>query len=223
MEIEDLKQRWEEQDRKLEASLRLNTRLLNASVLDKAATAMTRLSRLVAIELILNLGIALWLGSFIAEHISEARFFIPAAALATGVIALIIDCVRQLERINTVDYGEPIVEIQKKLGRLQVQRIRSTKMVFLTAALVWIPMLIVALKGLLGVDAYALFSSAWLAANVLFGVALIPLAVWISRRYADRMKGSPLVRSLMRDMAGYNLNAAMGFLGKLERFEQEAR
>ena len=81
-------------------------------------------------------------------------------------------------------------------------------------------MLIVGLKGLLGVDAYALFSSAWLAANVLFGVAVIPLAVWISRRYADRMKGSPLVRSLMRDMAGYNLNAAMGFLGKLERFER---
>lgn len=220
MEIEELKQRWQEQDRKLEASLRLNTTLLNAAVLDKAATAMTRLSWFVVIELILSLAAAGWLGSFLVEHAAEARFFIPAAALGAGVIALIIGCARQLEIIWTVDYGEPIMEIQRKLGRLQVRRIRATQMVFLTAALVWTPLLIVALKGLLGLDAYAIFSSGWLAANVLFGVAVIPLAIWISRRYADRMKRSPLVQGLMRDMAGYNLNAAMGFLGKLEKFEQ---
>lgn len=221
MEIEDLMQRWQEQDRKLEASLRLNRRLLNEAVLGKAATATTRLAWLLGIGLAVDLGIAVWLGSFLAEHVSQARFFLPAAVLQLGMIALIVDGVRQLERLRTVDYGEPIVEIQKKLGRLRVQRIRSTQMVFLTAALVWTPMLIVALKGFLGVDAYAVFSGAWLAANVLFGAAVIPLAVWISRRYADRMERSPFVRSLMRDMAGYNLNAAMGFLGRVEQFEQE--
>lgn len=56
---------------------------------------------------------------------------------------------------------------------------------------------------------------------MLFGVAVIPLAVWISRRQADRMDRSPFFQSLLRDIAGYNLNAAMGFLGSLEQFEEE--
>lgn len=106
---------------------------------------------------------------------------------------------------------------------LKVQRVRATMWTLLAAPLLWILVLIVALKGLIGLDAYAVFDGAWLAANVLFGVAVIPLAVWISRRQADRMDRSPFVQSLLRDIAGYNLNAAMGFLGSLEQFEEEER
>lgn len=223
MEIEDLKQRWQEQDRKLEASLQLNRSLLNEAVLNKVATATTRLFRLVTVELVLNLAVALWLGSFLAEHASEPRFLLPAAVLAVGVIALIVDCVRQMVTLKTVDPAEPVAAMQKKLGRLRVQRTRTMQWILLTAPLVWIPLLIVGLEGLLGLDAYAIFSQRWLAANLLFGAAVIPLAVWTSRRYADRMERSPFVQRLMRDLAGRNVNAAMGFLGRLESFEQESR
>ena len=58
-------------------------------------------------------------------------------------------------------------------------------------------------------------------ANLLFGLAVIALAVWVSRRYAERMARSPLVRRLMRDLAGSNLNAAEGFLERVARFEEE--
>lgn len=222
MEIEDLKRLWEEQNRKLEAGIRLNTRLLRESTLSKAATALTRLSWLLAAELLLDFAIALWLGSFIAEHAAEARFLVPAVGLALFVIAYAIGCIHQLVAIRTLDYGEPIVAIQKRLGRLRVQRIRITKWTLLTAPLLWTPLLIVALKGLLGLDAYAIFSQSWLAANLLFGVAVIPLAVWISKRNADRMERSPFIQSLMRDIAGYNLTAAAGFLSTLARFEEES-
>ena len=77
------------------------------------------------------------------------------------------------------------------------------------------------LKGLLSVDAYAAFPGRWLAANVLFGLAVIPLAVWLSRRYAGRMEGSPAVQRILRDIAGYNLSAATGFLDSLAQFEKE--
>lgn len=221
MEIEDLKRIWEDQGRKLDASLRLNAKLIRESILGKAATAMTWLSRLLLAELLLNLGIGLWLGSFIAEHVAEARFLIPAVVLDLGVIALIIACIHQLVAIKTIDYSAPIVAIQKRLGSLKVQRVRTTMLVLLTAPLVWTPLLIVALKALANVDAYAIFTGAWLAANVAFGAAVIPLAVWLSRRYADRMESSPLGQSLMRDLAGYNLNAAVGFVSSLSQFEQE--
>jgi hypothetical protein len=35
------------------------------------------------------------------------------------------------------------------------------------------------------------------------------------------MGRSPLVQRLLRDLAGYNLNAAAGFLSRLERFAEE--
>ncbi len=221
MNLDDMKQLWEAQDRKLDASIRLNTRLLQMPVLNKAETALGRLSVLLWIELLLGLGLAILLGSFGADHVAEARFLIPSVVLHLSVILLMIDGGYQLFAIRSLDYSAPIVEIQKRLGSLRIQRIRATQLTFLFAPLLWVPLLVVSLKGLLGLDAYAIFSSGWLVANVLFGLAVIPLALWISRRYADRMDRSPFVQSLMRDLAGYNLNAAVGFLGSLELFEKE--
>lgn len=221
MDLDNLQSLWEEQNRKLDASLRLNTRILNQSTFRKAEAATTRLWWLILIELPLD-ALLLWgLGSFIARHITEPRFLIPALALHLYVILLASSSIRQLMGLRAIDYSAPILEIQKRLGALQVERARVTKWVFLSAPLVWTPLLIVSLKGLLGVDAYALFSCAWLAANLLFGLAVIALAVWISRRYADRMERSPVVRRLMRELAGYNLKAAVGFVGAVERFEKE--
>jgi hypothetical protein len=104
---------------------------------------------------------------------------------------------------------------------LRAQRIRATMLTLLAAPLLWTPLLIVGLKGLLGLDVYAIFSARYLLANALFGLAVIPLAVWIARRSADRMGRSPLAQRLLRDIAGYNLKAAAGFLSRLARFEAE--
>jgi hypothetical protein len=221
MDFEDLQRGWEEQNRKLDASLRLNTRILTQSALGKAETATRRLSWLLLFELPLDALLLFGLGSFIAQHATDARFLIPAVALHLYVIVLASSSVRQVFALRGIDYSAPIVAIQKRLGALQVERTRVMKWVFLSAPLVWTPLLIVSLKGLLGVDPYAIFSGAWLAANLLFGVAVIALALWISRRYADRMERSPFLRRLMRDLAGHNLNAALGFVGSVERFEKE--
>jgi len=221
IDLDDMKRRWEAQDRKLDTVLRLNTRLLQAPVLGKAESAMRRLSFLLWVELLLNFAAALWLGSFLWDHAAEPRFLLPAAVLHLSVIALLAACIHQLVAIESLDYGAPIVEIQKRMEALRAQRIRATMLTFLGAPLLWTPLLIVGLKGLLGLDAYAILSTRYLLANALFGLAVIPLAVWIARRHADRMGRSPLVQRLLRDIAGYNLNAAAGFLSRLERFEAE--
>jgi flagellar biogenesis protein FliO len=57
--------------------------------------------------------------------------------------------------------------------------------------------------------------------NVLFGLAIIPMAIWVSRKFGDRMGRSPIIQRLMRELAGYNLNAATCFLATLSEFEDE--
>jgi hypothetical protein len=222
MDLDDLKQSWQQQDRKLDAGLRLNTVRLYVTTLKKAETSLRRLSWFLWLDLLIDIPLVVGLGSFIADHISEPRFVLPALLLDVFVIALMGLGIRQLVALGQTDSAAPVISLQKRTESLRIERLRAVKLILLASPLIWIPMLVVGLKGFLGVDAYAIFDHAWLLSNLLFGLALIPLAVWISRRYADRMERSPFVQRLMRDLAGTNLNAAQDYLGRLARFEEEA-
>ncbi len=218
MELDELKRLWQEQDRKLDASLRLNRRLLEQSVLAKAAASLRRLDRLLWLELVLDLVPVVWLGSFLADHIGQPRFWIPAAALDAFAIGTVVALAREAFGIRSVDYAAPIVEIQRQIEGVRIRRIRATQWTLALSPLLWTPLLVVALKGFLGVDAYAALGGAFLAANVLFGLGVLGLAVWISRRRAERWTGSPMARRLGRALAGQSLADAEAFLGSLGRF-----
>ena len=221
MELEDLKRRWEAQDGKLETSLRLNTRLLRDSVLARAETALGGLSRLLRIELLVNLGAAFCTGSFLATHLTQTRFLVPGVTLHLCVIALLIAGVRQLVALRTVDLGAPIVAIQRQMETLRIERIRATTYALVASPLLWTPLLIVALEGLFGVDAYTAIGVPYLLANLALGVLVVVLAVWISRRYAERMDRSPLAQRVMRHLAGQSLTSAAAFLSSISEFEHD--
>jgi hypothetical protein len=82
------------------------------------------------------------------------------------------------------------------------------------------PLFVVAMRGLLAVDVYATFDTAWLISNVVFGLAVIPAGLWISHRFADRLGRSPLIQRLLRDIGGQNLAKATDFLNSLARFAE---
>jgi hypothetical protein len=129
--------------------------------------------------------------------------------------------IRQIALGLQIDYDKPIAVIQKQIEDLRVLRVRYIQGIFLAATLAWTPLMIVMLKGFWGLDAYRLFGTAFLLSNLLVGLAIIPLALWLSKRFSDRMGRSPFIQRLMKDLAGYNLNAATGFLAKLSQFEDE--
>lgn len=221
MELDDLKQRWVEYDAKLEKSIRLNTRLLRESGLARVDAALKPLSRGIALEGILNLPAVLLLGSFLGDHISEPRFAAPAALLLACSIAILNAGIRQFVTLRTLDYGAPVLAIQKRLAALRVSRIRTTKWILLAAPLLWTPLLIVSIKGLLGVDPYAFLEGKWLAANLLFGLVFLVGMLWLSQHLAGRWERSRVVRGLANAIAGHGLVAASGALDEIERFERD--
>jgi len=162
------------------------------------------------------------LGQFIYQHWAEPRFVLPAVVLQVWVIASLAASIRQIAMALQIDYDKPIALIQKQLESLRVLRIRITQWALLTGQVVWwIPFLIVALKGFWDVDAYKVFGTGFLLANIAVGLAIIPLAIWVSRKFGARMGRSPGMQRLMRELAGYNLNAATGFLATVSEFETE--
>ena len=221
VEMDDLRKTWAEYDRKLDTNIRLSRKLLMASNLNRVRSPLRRLAFFVGMESVIQFAVVVALGSFIYEHIAMVRFALPAAALDVFAIAILIAMIRQIAGALQIDYDKPIAIIQKQLEDLRVLRIRYIQGIFLVATLAWTPLLIVALKGFWGLDAYRLFGGAYLMANLLVGLAIIPLAIWLSKKFGDRMGRSPVMQRLMKDLAGYNLNAAAGFLATLSEFEEE--
>lgn len=224
MELNALKEKWAEYDRKLDVSIRLNRQLLMAANMNRLRSPLRRFAFSVGLGGLIGLIGPVILGRFIYQHWAEPRFALPAVVLHVWVIASVAASIRQMVMALRIDYDQPIAVIQKQLQSLRVLRIRVTQWALLTGQVVWwIPFLIVALKGLWDLDAYKLFGTAFLLTNLAVGLAIIPLAIWASKKFEDRMGRSPIIQRLMRELAGYNLNAATARLATLSEFENETR
>jgi hypothetical protein len=221
IELDELKEKWAEHDRKLEVNIRLSRQLLIATKMNRARSAMQRLAVFLALESAITLVVIAALGSYIGDHIAMVRFVIPAVALDLFEIATLIVLIRQIGLALHIDYAKPIAVVQKQLESLRTLSIRYVQWTFLAAPLLWTPLLIVALKTFWGVDAYNTLGSTFLLANLLFGLAFILLVLWVSKKFSDRMNRSSWMHRLMNNLAGQNLNAARDFLATLSEGEDE--
>ena len=221
MELDDLKTAWRELDRRLDAGQAISLDVLKEWKLDRTRSALRRLSALLVFELISGVVAAILLGSFLADHHDTARFAIPAVVLHAAAVFTIVASAWQLARIGRLDYAAPVVAIQHELAALRTSRLRVNRGLLLLSPLLWTPLAIVAAKGLLGLDLYRAFGPAWIAANLAFGLAVIPLAISIARRYSARIENSPLLKHLADDIAGRSLITARDHLEEIRRFEEE--
>jgi hypothetical protein len=222
MDLDILKEKWAEQDRKIDSCMRLNRRLLMAVTMNRLQSPLRRFSLVAGLGVILGLFTLAILGRFIYTHWAEPRFAIPAVGLHVWVIVFAAASIRQIVMALQIDCNKPIASIQRQIELLRVLRLRVIRWAILTGQLVWwIPFVIVALKGLWGVDAYKVFGVRFLITNVAVGVALIPAAIWMSKKFGDRMEHPPAMQRFMRDLAGYNITAASNFLATLSEFEEE--
>ena len=220
MELDEVKTLWAQAVRKLDASMRLNTLLLQRSNLRKAETSLKRLSAGVTFELVANVLAVVVLGAFAADHVGEPRFFFAAVLVDVYAVALVVVAARTLAAIHALDYDEPVVALTRKVQALRLLRIRTTLATLLFAPLMWLPIAIVALRALFGVDLYEA-GWAWLAGNALFGLAVIPVAVFVAKRYGERLSSRASIRALADTIAGRSLSEALESLDSIRRFAED--
>jgi hypothetical protein len=221
MELDELKEKWEQYDRKLEMSLRLNRQLLRETYTSHARFALWRLAGLLALGSIMLLAIIVGLSGFIAANWSAPRFIVPAMMLDIMAIAALATFIVQMGLALTIDYSQPIAQIQKRLETLRKLRIRYVQAICLTMTLTWAPIFIIVMKAALGVDVYRAFDTTWLVVNVAIGLAILVIGYWLARHFGARWNNTAAGRRFLRDLAGYNLNAASRFLSSIEEFERD--
>jgi hypothetical protein len=200
------------------SSLHVDPSRLRRAGLRATGSALGRLKAWLLLGLALDAGALLGLVALVPARFGTLRLLAPLL-LGAFAAAQALFAARQLWGLGRVDLGGPVVAVQRELERLRIARIRVVKWTLLLAPLLWIPLLAVTLDVALGVNAFAVLDPAWVAANLALGVAFIPLMLWASGRLADRFGGSSLLRRLLRDVAGSNLDAAIEFLDELARFE----
>src|SRR5436190_5584877 len=96
MELDELKQVWTEQARKLDRVLSLNLHGLNTAQLDKTRSALDRFKMFRAFEILVGFAVLFWSGSYIADHIARPTLAGPALILAASVLVALIGNIRQL-------------------------------------------------------------------------------------------------------------------------------
>ena len=154
MDLDDLKDRWQAEGLALDSRLRLNPLVVQMATLGKAESALRRLSLGVWTSVLLDALLLLPLGSFLARHVLEPKYFVPGLVLHLAVIGYLAAGIRQLVGLHRVDFLAPLLRVQTRLARLRAERLRVLFLTFLVAPLLWTPLLIVGVKGLLGLDPY---------------------------------------------------------------------
>jgi hypothetical protein len=218
--LDAMKSAWDAQDRKIDEVLRINRQLLAVAKLDRLRTPLRRFMTGLGIEIALLALALLVVGNFIAGSVAELRFVWPAAALDLWLILALAFTVRQFVAARRIAFEKPVAVLQREIADLRILRLHALRWELLTGQIVWwVPFLILALKLLFGIDAYQYLSATFIAVNLLFGVALIPVAIWLAKRYGRAWAGSPFMRKLGDVIAGRSLTAAQNYAVALSDFD----
>jgi hypothetical protein len=221
--LEELRNEWSDRSRRLDERLRLSAHLLRDDWIERQRERVWKLGPFGKFSMGVWIATAVLLGLFLGTHANQPALFVTALVLDVWVIATGIAEVRQKQALRNLDFGLPLLELQARVESLRIARIRSFNLAFLTGQIVWWIPFVVVVAGAFGVNLYLSPQfRAYAAWNIAGGIAFIPLAIWLSRRYGERLSRSSIVRHIADSITGRDIAAAREYLEKLRRFGSDA-
>ena len=222
MELQELKQIWNEYDHKLDKNLQLNMQVLKQLNLDKAKNKLNRLLWFKGMEVAIFLLLAVSLGNFIADNWPTLQFVVSGLILAAILLMWIISVVKQIVIITDLQmgYADAIAPIQKKMEQLKLYILNYTKYSFVLLPLYPV-MMLVAGKAFLNVDLFKAQHGLYFISNVVLGLILIPVALWFFKQLSPKNISESVSKNLLVGTGWQHANSAHNFLNEIEKFQQE--
>jgi fatty acid desaturase len=210
MQLEDLQRQWNSLDEKLDRTLKLDAELLRLAVVQPARRRLHRLAIWPAIDVAFCLVILLGTGAFLETHWRTWSLIGPATVLMIAAIVLLVESVRQIERISKIDWGGTVVEIQSSLSKLGIAKIRQFKWIMLLSPLIGFCAVIVGLQWLLDLLPQPHFildklNGRWVISNYVFGVLFIPVCLVVVRFLSNRFRGRSWWQRMLEDISGSSM------------------
>jgi hypothetical protein len=215
MTLDDLQQRWQETNAKLDAALVLHAALARPAVLNGTRTALERAARSVLFEWLATLVAVMVLGAFAADHVRERPVLLCAALLDAYGIAATAAGIAAFVRLRAIDYDAPLLAVARAVERIALLRAWTVFWTLTVAPLMWMPLLVVALRAAFGPLAVDSLSPVWIGANVAFGAAVLAGAIVFARGHDFAAAPSSPADRLWRTLAGGGIRAAAQRLAAL--------
>jgi hypothetical protein len=223
MNIQDLQQEWNEQGNYGD----LVTKLFKESRHSKIDTILKKniLSSILFMLLNLIINIYTWL-VLVSNFENISTRYIGILMLILTYISLFKN-ILQLDFIYKINYSKPIVELQKLIGKLKVERIKHNRFIFIFSNLFVWSLIILIYKW----DLTLLIPYIWEEASIVvvihigFSVIWFPLSLWILIKY-DNAESSKFWNRLSRESylsdqsLNSSLNNALTYLKEIEGFEK---
>jgi hypothetical protein len=222
--LDELRDEWSDRSRRLDEHLRLSAHLLRDDWIERQRERVWKLRPFGKFSMAVWIATMVLLGLFIGTHANHPALCVTALVLDLWVIVVGIAEIRRQQALRNLDFGMPLLELQARVEALRIARIRSFNRAFLTGQIVWwIPFVVVAAAGAFGADLYLSPQfRAFAAWNIAGGIAFIPLAMGLSRRYGERLSRSSIGRRIADSIAGRDIAAARDYLERLRRFGSDA-
>ncbi len=228
IQFEELDQQWRRLDQKLDQSLALQTELVRQVVMQPARRRVNRLAIWPAIDVVFCVGVLLLGAAFVSGHWRDGHLLLPAIVVMISVLALLVDSIRQLERVSRLDWCGPVAEIQNSLERLRVAKIRQFKWIIVLSPLAGFCGFMVGLQWLLEwlsdgrADLLDKLDRLWIAGNYVFGVLFALFGCLVARVLATKCHHHRWWQAVLDGVSGNSLKAATLDVERWASLQQEA-
>jgi len=216
MELDELKQAWQVLDQRLQQQHALNVQFFRDGRLDKLQRGLRPLVWGQAIQIIIGVLGALFFAPIWIAHRHEPAVLIAGLVMHLYCIGMIVVGAVVQTQIARIDYGAPVVAIQRQLLRLRKSySIAGACVVGLPWWFLTAPLLVVLTRGGIMLAAPSVI---WIQLAV--GALGLLATAWFYR-WSHRPERAELARRIDDSTVGGSIRRAQAALDDIVRFERE--
>jgi len=216
MELDELKQAWQVLDHRLQQQHALNVQFFRDGRLDKLQRGLRPLVWGQAIQIIIGVLGALFFAPIWIAHRHEPAVLIAGLVMHLYCIGMIVVGAVVQTQIARIDYGAPVVAIQRQLLRLcKSYSIAGACVVGLPWWFLTAPLLVVLTRGGIMLAAPSVI---WIQLAV--GALGLLATAWFYR-WSHRPERAELARRIDDSTVGGSIRRAQAALDDIVRFERE--
>ncbi len=217
MELDDLKSAWKSLDQRLAQQNAISFEILKIEKVKRARSALRPLMLGQVILIVIGLVMCGMFAPFWITYKNVPHLLVCGLLLHAYAILFIVAGARGLLLIWNIDFGAPVLTIQRQLAALHAWQMRMGPIFAVTGCFIWIPLLLIFFRWL-GVDVWVEKPTVvfWFLVNAFICLAVTVAILWWSRRgSADRM-------ARMEDqVAGCSVRRAKAAIEEIVKFEQQ--
>lgn len=219
MELDELKQVWQELGRKLDRQHQDEKLRLREERGRRLRSGLRPLVWGQALQMAAGVLLTVWGALFWSAHAQAAHLIAFGAMLQLYGIAL-IGCGAWVQaRVAAIDYAAPVLTLQRRLAAVRNAYVRGGLGVGLAWWLLWMPVLAAILMSLFGADVYRNAPSLFAVGGA---VGVAGLLASLGFLHWSRQPQRPRLAKAVEDsVSGVSLRRAQALLEEIERFERD--